>query len=364
MADRIFRAPGRVNLIGEHTDYNEGLVLPAALDLSCEVRATPRADSLLNANALNLGASASWNVAAITEAGPRGDWSDYVVGTARELARRGVRIRPLQLDIESQVPLGAGLSSSAALEVAVALALTSYDGDSVRGEELAKACRAAESDFVGLQCGIMDQFVAVFGREGHALLLDCRTLEHRLIALPEGVELVLVNTGVRHELALTAYNERRRECDEAVRRLGRSLRDITVDEWPKVEGALPEPLRRRARHVVFENQRVLEFADACESNDLEALGALMAASHRSLSRDYEVSCVELDFLIEVASELDGVVGCRLTGGGFGGCTVNLVRPKAVKAFRKAVSEAYVRRFGNTPQIYVCSSADGASEIAA
>jgi galactokinase len=364
MADRIFRAPGRVNLIGEHTDYNEGFVLPAALDLYCEVRATLRTDSLLYASALNLDADASWDIAAITNAAPRGDWSDYVVGTARELVRRGVRIRPLKIEIESQVPLGAGLSSSAALEVSVALALASYDGDSVQGEELAKVCRAAEADFVGLQCGIMDQFVAVFGREGHALLLDCRTLEHRLIELPRGVELVLVNTGVRHELALTAYNERRRECDEAVRRLGKSLRDISVDEWREVEGSLPEPLRRRARHVVFENQRVLDFAAACERNDLGALGALMAASHRSLSRDYEVSCVELDFLIETAAQLDGVVGCRLTGGGFGGCTVNLVRPKAVKTFRRTVSDAYSKRFGHAPQIYVCSSADGASEIAA
>lgn len=364
MADRIFRAPGRVNLIGEHTDYNDGLVLPAALDLYCEVRASSRSDSRLNANALNLNASASWDLTAIAAAQPEGDWSDYVAGTAQQLARLGVMIRPLDLEIESSVPLGAGLSSSAALEVAVALALVSFDGDSVQGEALAKACRAAEAEFVGLQCGIMDQFVAVFGREGHALLLDCRTLEHRLIALPEGVELVLVNSGVRHELALTAYNERRRECHEAARRLGKSLRDISVQQWPAVEAKLPEPLRRRARHVVFENQRVLDFVDACGSNDLAALGKLMAASHRSLASDYEVSCVELDFLIETAADLDGVVGCRLTGGGFGGCTVNLVRPKAVASFQSAVSEAYARRFGHTPQIYVCASADGASEIAA
>lgn len=364
MADRVFRAPGRVNLIGEHTDYNDGLVLPAALDLYCEVRVSARSDSRLHASALNLKADASWDVRSIASIQPRGDWSDYVAGVAQQLQLRGAAIHPLDLEIESRVPLGAGLSSSAALEVSVGLALASYDDDSVAGAELARACRAAEAEFVGLRCGIMDQFVAVFGRQGHALLLDCRTLEHRLIALPGGVELVLVNSGVRHELATTAYNERRRECDAAVRRLGVSLRDIQPKDWRAAEALLPEPLRRRARHVVHENQRVLDFAEACERDDLDSLGALMAASHRSLAADYEVSCFELDFLVEAASGLDGVVGCRMTGGGFGGCTVNLVRPEAVAAFRRTVSAAYRRRFGRSPQIYVCSSADGASEIAA
>ncbi len=364
MADRIFRAPGRVNLIGEHTDYNGGFVLPAALDLYCEIRATLRPDSLLNASALNLREKRILGDPRSPSAQPRGDWSDYVAGTAQQLMLRGVRLRGLDVEIESQVPLGAGLSSSAALEVALAMALTSFAGQELPGEELAKACRDAEAGFVGLQCGIMDQFVAVFGRQGHALLLDCRSLEHKLVKLPSGVELVLVNSGVRHELALTAYNERSRESREAVRRLGRSLREVSVDQWPAVEDSLPEPLRRRARHIVFENQRVLDFAAACEANDLDALGALMAASHRSLSLDYEVSCVELDFLIDTAAELDGVVGCRMTGGGFGGCTVKMVRPQSVAGFRRAVSDAYKRRFGRAPQIYVCSTADGASEIAA
>lgn len=363
MADRIFRAPGRVNLIGEHTDYNEGLVLPAALDLYCEIRVASRPDSLMNASALNLGESASWDVRDLVSAHPRGDWSDYVAGTAQQVALRGVRLRGLDLEIESQVPMGAGLSSSAALEVALAMALSAFDGGKLGGAEIAKACREAEAGFVGLQCGIMDQFVAVFGKKGYAVLLDCRSLEHRLVPMPEGMEIVLVNSGVLHELALTAYNERSRESCAAVRRLGRSLRDISVEEWPSVEESLPEPLRRRARHVVFENQRVLDFAAACKKNDLDALGALMAASHRSLALDYEVSCVELDYLIDAASDLEGVVGCRMTGGGFGGCTVNLVRPESVDGFRTAVSQAYQRRFGRAPQIYVCSTADGACEVA-
>ncbi len=353
-----------MNLIGEHTDYNDGLVLPAALDLHCEIRVSPRPDSLLNASALNLDKAASWDVRELGSILPRGDWSDYVAGTAIELWKRGVRLRGLDLEIDSQVPLGAGLSSSAALEVALAMAISSYSDVELSGAELAKACRDAEAGFVGLQCGIMDQFVAVFGCQGHALLLDCRSLDHKLVKLPAGVELVLVNSGVRHELALTAYNERSRESREAVERLGRSLRDVSVEEWPSIEESLPEPLRRRARHVVFENQRVLDFAAACETNDLEALGELMAASHHSLSADYEVSCIELDYLIDAAVEFDGVVGCRMTGGGFGGCTVNLVKPQAVAGFRRSISEAYKRRFGRAPQIYVCSTADGASEIAA
>ncbi|MBI1357660.1 MAG: galactokinase [Acidobacteria bacterium] len=364
MADRIFRAPGRVNLIGEHTDYNEGLVLPAALDLFCEVRASRRTDALLNASALNLNSSAFWKTLSIPSARPRGDWSDYVAGTAQQLERRGIKVSALNLAIRSDVPLGAGLSSSAALEVAVGMALVSYSGRTLGGAELAKACQQAEAEFVGLQCGIMDQFVAVFGRRGHALLLDCRTLEHRLVPLPAEVELVMVNSGVRHELASTAYNERRRECEAAVRILGRSLRDVSIAEWPDAESALPEPLRRRARHVVYENQRVLDFVAACERRDLTALGRLMRDSHHSLARDYEVSCFELDFLVETAAAIDGVVGCRLTGGGFGGCTVNLVRPGSVESFRRKISAAYCRRFGHEPAVYVCSSADGAREIAA
>ena len=359
-----FSRAGRVNLIGEHTDYNDGFALPAALDLYCEVRASRRADALLHANALNLGAGASWQAVAIAAAQPRGDWSDYVAGTAQQLARRGVRIAPLNLEIQSTVPLGAGLSSSAALEVAVGMALLSFAGVQLGGEELARVCQQAEAELVGLQCGIMDQFAAVFGRSGHALLLDCRSLERRWIALPEGVALVMADTGVRHALATTAYNERRRECEQAVQILGRSLRDVSVAAWPGLEETLPEPLRRRARHVVHENQRVLDFVDACERGDLPALGRLMAESHRSLSGDYEVSCVELDFLVETAATIDGVVGSRLTGGGFGGCTVNLVEPGSVESFRRRTVEAYSRRFGREPGVYVCSSADGAGEIAA
>jgi galactokinase len=247
-APRIFCAPGRVNLIGEHTDYNEGFVLPVALDMECEVRATRRRDRKLRARALDLGpVEAAWNLPQLARSQPRRDWSDYVAGVAVELARKGVAIPPLDLEITSSVPIGAGLSSSAALEVAVALALTSWEGDSLGGEELAVACRRAETEFVGLQCGIMDQFVAVFGRRGHALLLDCRSLEWRQVAIPPEVEIIVVDSGVKHELATSAYNLRRSECELAAAGLGRSLREITVEQWPRMEGRLEEPLRGRAR---------------------------------------------------------------------------------------------------------------------
>ncbi len=363
-APRLFRAPGRVNLIGEHTDYNDGFVLPVALDMYCEVRAAPRADGRLRALALDLGsAEASWEIDRIGAAEPRGDWSDYVAGVARELAKLGTGVPSLDLEIHSSVPMGAGLSSSAALEVSVALALSSWGGTAIPGEELAQICQRAEAEFVGLQCGIMDQFVSVLGRRGHALLVDCRSLERRQIPLPSGVEIVMADSGVKHELATSEYNVRRQECERAAEALGRSLRDISPEQWTRLEPRLEDPLRARARHIVHENQRVLDFVAAAEREDLATLGVLMAQSHQSLATDYAVSCPELDFLVETASATPGVVGARMTGGGFGGCTVNLVVPDAVESFERTVAEAYSERFGPPPTVYLCKSADGARELA-
>ena len=359
---RTFCAPGRVNLIGEHTDYNDGFVLPVALDLACEVRTTQRGDGKLLARALDLGpAETVWPAGEMLRAQPRGDWSDYIAGVASQIAKRGLPVPALELDIRSSVPIGAGLSSSAALEVSVALALTSWNGAELSGEELARLCQQAEIEFVGLQCGIMDQFVSVFGKRGHALLVDCRSLEWKLVGVPREVEIVVVDSGVKHELASSEYNIRKAECQQAASALGRALRDISADEWPDVEGRLEQPIRGRARHIVHENRRVLDFVAAAESGELERMGELMAQSHRSLASDYEVSCAELDFLVETASGTAGVVGARMTGGGFGGCTVNLVRPDAVETFRGSIADAYRSRFGRKPAIYVCNSADGARE---
>ncbi len=359
---RLFRAPGRVNLIGEHTDYNLGFVLPVALDLSCRVRARTLQGGQLFARSHNLGQQTSWALDGLASVGRREDWSDYVAGVAVELLRQGVRLVPAEIEIDSSVPLGAGLSSSAALEVSVALALSSLAGASLPKRELAEICQRAENEFVGMKCGIMDQFAAVFGAEDQALLVDCRSLDHRLVALPPEVDLVMVNSMVKHELASSEYNRRRQECEAAAERLGKPLREISIDEWPSLETRLPDPFRKRARHVVSENARVLAFVEACERGDLAAAGELMRQSHQSLSRDYEVSCEELDFLAASATASGLVWGARMTGGGFGGCTVNLVRRGAAPDFTQHISTLYEGRFGLRPAVYTCQTATGACEL--
>ena len=358
---RTFRAPGRVNLLGEHTDYNDGFVFPAALDLFCYVRAEPATDGKLTVRSHNFGEERSWTLEEFPNTKPRGGWSDYVAGVAVELARLGVKPAAARLEIDSGVPLGAGLSSSASLEVAVGFALASMAGAHVPLKQLALACQRAENGFVGMKCGIMDQFVSTFGEAGHAILIDCRSLEHRAVPVPPGLQLVMVNSMVKHELASSEYNTRRRECEQAVEILGKPLRDIAAAEWPSLESKLPDTLRRRARHIVAENARVLAFVEACREDDEAAMGRLMAESHESMRDDYEVSCAELDFLVDTAAGLDGMVGSRMTGGGFGGCTVNLVRDGTADRFRDAIRSAYESRYGLVPEIYTCQTADGVRE---
>ena len=360
---RTFRAPGRVNLCGEHTDYNRGYVLPVALDMECRAAAAPAGDGRLTIDSALLGPGGSYRVEELTSIAPRGDWSDYPFGVARQLALAGIEIPPLAVSITSTVPLGAGLGSSAALEAAVALALTQLAGRELPRLQTAKLCQAAEREFAGTQCGIMDQFAALYGAENRAVLLDCRSLEHRLVALPAGMRIVVVDSGVKHKLAASAYNRRVSECAAAARRLGvESLRGVSVEEWPALEPKLPDIPRKRARHVVHENRRVLAFVEACARGDAEALREIMRAAHRSLSRDYEVSCPELDFLVEAALEIDGVVGARMTGGGFGGCTVNLVRAEAVESFCAAIAARYGQAFRRAPRVYCCRAAAGAGEV--
>lgn len=359
---RIFRAPGRVNLIGEHTDYNDGYVLPVAIDLYCTARIKPAGGGRLTVRSLDLGEAHSWAIDALSRAKPSRDWSDYIGGVAVELQRRGVSIPPAVIEIRSTVPMGAGLSSSASLEIAVALALATVAGSSLGRRELAVAALAAEQEFVGTRCGIMDQLIALFAVENHALFIDCRSLEYRPIPLPSDLELVLVNTMVPHQLSAGNYNARRDECEEAGRLLGKPLRDISLAELERAAGKLPERLLRRARHIVTENRRVLDFVRACEQNNFDQIGRLMADSHHSLARDFEVSCPELDFLVERAASQTGVVGVRMTGGGFGGCTVNLVRLQAVNEFERTLMAAYNRRFGVRPEVYRSHSAGGAAEI--
>jgi galactokinase len=254
--------------------------------------------------------------------------------------------------------MGAGLSSSAALEVSAALALVALAGSDVSPLEIARACHRAENTFVGLQCGIMDQFISLLAREGHALRLDCRSLDHQATPLPAGCEIVTVNTLVRHELAASKYNLRRKECRRAEALIGCPLRDAPLTQ---IE-TLPEPVRRRARHVISENMRVDRFIAACSAGDLAYAGALLYQSHASLRDDYQVSCPELDFLVEAARGIEGVWGARMMGGGFGGSTINLVRPDAFETFRDRITSAYQTRFVRTPEIHRCRTAPGAGEV--
>src|ERR1017187_539038 len=362
---RVFRAPGRVNIIGEHTDYNLGFVLPMALDLATDVAVAPSGDGKLRIYSEDRREMREFDAAAIHELRPAHDWTDYPIGVAQEAVRAGFSVGPSNLLIRSTVPDGSGLSSSAALEVSSALAF--LGGRPIDPLDLARLCQRAERNFVGMPCGIMDQYISVFGREHAAVEIDCRSLKHKDVRLPEGVAFVAVNTMVKHELAGSAYKERTEQCAAAVdvvrRRHPRveSLRDVTPAILEEAESSMPLIVARRARHVVTEDARVLEFVAACREGAVERMGDLFEASHRSLQHDYEVSCDELDFLVDAAQGIEGVYGARMTGGGFGGSTVNLMRPAAVAHFEREIARLYHERFGISPRIYPCRPSWGAEE---
>jgi galactokinase len=366
-AARIFRAPGRVNLIGEHTDYNEGFVMPAAIDFSTTVTVIPQTDRRVSVFSDNFSEGLEFD---LDELDPksRQHWSDYVRGVAFTLERAGHRLNGARLNVTSDVPIGSGLSSSAAIEVAIALALLGNSGLRLDRVELARLCQRAESDFVGMRCGIMDQFISCCGQQGTALLLDCRSLEYKLLPMPARARLVVCNTMVKHALAAGEYNTRRAECEAGVSHFAklrpgiRSLRDVNELELQKAAEDLPELIYRRCRHVITENDRVLEAASALEQDNLDRFGQLMNQSHRSLRDDYEVSCAELDLMVQLAQKVPGVFGARMTGGGFGGCTINLVNAETVDEFRREVAAAYEAETGFAPEIYVCSAAAGAGEV--
>ena len=350
---RVFRAPGRVNLIGEHTDYNDGFVMPAALDFATWIAAAPREDNRLVIRSQNLDEEVSFELGDSNRQQEL-HWSDYVRGVAVTLQKRGIALRPMTLLIWGNVPIGSGLSSSASIEVSTAYALLAISGQSLPKPVIAQVCQQAENEFVGTRCGIMDQFISVAGEANHALLLDCRSLDTRLLPLKEDARLVICNSMVKHELAGGEYNERRAACEDGARRIGVSaLRDATLEQVK----ALPPELEKRCRHVVSENLRVEEAATALTSGDLKRFGQLMYESHASLRDDYEVSCKELDQLVELARPLPGVFGARMTGGGFGGCTVNLVEAGHVDGFVSKIKEGYPQG-----EVYVCRAAQGAGEL--
>ena len=365
-AIRVFRAPGRVNLIGEHTDYNLGFVMPVALQLATYIATAPGSGGRLRIFSEDRKEMREFGVADLASASRTGEWTDYSIGVARELLRLGIPIPAADLLIRSTVPEGAGLSSSAALEVSSALAF--LNGRPLPPLEVARLCQRAERDFVGLPCGIMDQYISAFGRENAAVQIDCRSLEHRDVQLPGEVTFVAVNTMVKHALSGSAYGDRVRECGQAVERLQAkfpsvaSLRDVTPEMFAEGQDLLPDLIRKRARHVVTEDERVNRFVEASERGDVTAMGGLLVASHRSLQHDYEVSCAELDFLVDTALRIDGVFGSRMTGGGFGGCTVTMLRPDAVACFESEIAQAYERKFQVKPDIYPCKPSAGASEV--
>jgi len=361
---KIFRAPGRVNLIGEHTDYNDGFVMPCAIEFATQVAIAPRADGKLALRSENFPQPFEFEVANLP-AQRLGEWCDYVLGVSAMLCQAGFPLPAASLLISSDVPVGAGLSSSAALEVSTALAFLSLIQATMPLPELAKLCQRAENEFVGARCGIMDQFISCLGKANHALLLDCRSLQFRLVPLLEGVRLVICNTKVKHEISGGEYNRRRAECEEGVKMLSRwypgirALRDVSSQQLEDHSKDLPDITYKRCAHVVRENQRTLDGAECLAAGDLSGFGKLMAESHESLRDLYEVSCRELDVMVESARGLPGFWGGRMTGGGFGGCTVNLVEASAAQSFATSISQRYQQATGIKPDVYICSAADGA-----
>jgi galactokinase len=364
---RIFRGPARVNLIGEHTDYNLGFVMPAAIDLYCSVAIAPRRDRELHVYSAQFAEKFVCDLEPPSPS-PRGDWSDYVIGTAIALENSGRRLRGANLVVSGNVPLGSGLSSSAAIEVSTGAALLNVSGHTIDRMQLALACQRAENEFVGARCGIMDQFISAHGQTGHALMLDCRSLEATALPIPADLRLLVSNTGVKHQHAAGEYNARRRQCEEGVRLLSsalpdlQSLRDVGAAQLEQHKHLLPDLTYKRCQHVVTENERVLQMANALTNGNLASVGQLMADSHRSLRDDYDVSCAELDTMVEIAAGLPGVIGARMTGGGFGGCTVNLVDSPTADSVERELAAQYQARTGIHPETYILNATDGVTEV--
>ncbi len=358
-------APGRVNLIGEHTDYNDGFVFPAAINLSIRAAARPRTDATLVVHAAMYATTAKASLTALAPVRDHG-WMNYVAGTAAMLIGRGVRIRGAELFIEGDIPLGAGLSSSAALEVSTALALLSISDTTLSPVDVALACQKAEHTFAGVRCGIMDQFISVLGKRDHALFVDCRSLSHELVPIPAGARLVVCNTNVKRELTTSSYNDRRADCAAGVAALAKhipgitALRDVSPERLREFQSSLSPVVLRRCRHVVSENARVLRSAIALRAGDLSEFGKLMYQSHFSLKNEYEVSCPELDAIVDICAEEDEVYGARMTGAGFGGCAVCLVSADHAERVAERLRTEYPMKTGRQPTVYVSTVEDGAS----
>lgn len=363
----LFVAPGRVNLIGEHTDYAEGFVMPAAIDFATLAAISPRSDGQIVVYSENYGQERTFDAAALPPKGS-GHWTDYPIGVVHILAGEGHKIPGFSLTLWGDVPLGSGLSSSAAVEVATALAVLSLVGAGYPGPVLARLCQRAENEYVGASCGIMDQFISINGKKDHALLLDCRDLSFKLAPIPHNVALVIANTMVKHSVAGGDYPTRRRESEAACAIIASHrpgvpfLRDATLEDLDKWGHEMAPESLMRARHVISEDLRTVAACDALLRGDMKELGRLMGEAHTSYSKDFEGSCVEADAMVELAQGLPGLIGARLTGGGFGGCTVNLVEHAQARAFADALAARYATKTGIVPQIHVCHASDGAHPL--
>jgi galactokinase len=366
-AVRVVRAPGRVNLIGEHTDYNEGFVLPVAIDLGITLALLPFDDGRVTVTLAETGETASFDLGSI---GPKtGTWIDYVAGTAWAMDEAGIPVRGFRGVLASDLPQGSGLSSSAALELASAFALSGGAAPAADRMTVARTAQRAENAYVGVNCGLMDQFASAFGEPGSALLLDCRTLDHRAIPMPlEDTALVVCHSGSPRRLESSAYNERRSQCEAAVAAIAAvedgvtALRDVTPAMLERHRDRLDPLVAARAEHIVHENDRVLATVAAFEADDLDEVGRLFGASHASMRDLFGISSPELDALVEIASGVPGVYGARLTGAGFGGCTVNLVRREAAPALRDAVLRDYGPRTGLTARVFEVEPSRGAAVL--
>lgn len=363
----VFFAPGRINLIGEHTDYSGGFVLPASIGLGTWVAVSPREDDQVRVRSEAQDESVGFSLIEIARAEPF-HWSNYIKGVTWALQQHGYPLRGADLLIAGNVPLGSGLSSSASLEVAVASALLSLAGQTMASMRLAQLCQSAENDFVGARCGIMDQFAATHGMRDHALLLNCSTLEWRPVRLPADYRWVVANTMVRHSLASGEYNARRAEVETLQKELRmafphRHLHELNDEDMGQLAARVSEKLARRLRHIVSENRRVQEFVSGLQRQDMSAAGRLLTASHRSLRDDFEVSCRELDVMVDLALQSPGVLGARMLGGGFGGCVLAWVQAEQVESLAAGLKRGYRHATGIDPWIHVCDIEQGARQVA-
>ena len=358
---QMFASPGRINLIGEHTDYNGGFVFPGAVDKGIVAAIRPNGTDKIHAYSLDLNESADFGI--VEEEAPQQAWARYIFGVVREMAKRGVAVGGFDTVFAGDVPLGAGMSSSAALESTYAFAINELWNGGVDKFELARVGQATEHNYCGVKCGIMDQFASVFGKAGHLMRLDCRSMEFAYFPFnPQGYKLVLLNSRVKHELVGSPYNDRRASCERVAKVLGQEfLRGATMEQLEAIKDKISDEDYRRARYVIGEERRVLDVCDALEKGDYETVGKRMYETHWGMSKDYEVSCEELDFLAEVAEKC-GVTGSRIMGGGFGGCTINLVKNELYDGFIAEAKRAFNEKYGHEPEVYDVVISDGSRRI--